>query len=48
MKESKCNGFSDIIAQAIEEMKSEQGDNFSLERLNELADEIFGKWIISY
>ncbi|MCQ2513340.1 MAG: CapA family protein [Lachnospiraceae bacterium] len=23
-------------------------DNFSLERLHELADEIFGKWIISY
>lgn len=34
MKESKSNGLESIIAQAIEEMKSEQGNNFSLERIN--------------
>ena len=34
MKEMKSNGFSDIIAQAIEEMKSEQGEKFSLNRIN--------------
>ena len=34
MKEIKSNGFHDIIAQAIEEMKSEQGEKFSLERIN--------------
>lgn len=34
MKELKSNGFHDIIAQAIEEMKSEQGENFSLDRIN--------------
>ena len=34
MKESKSNGLEDIISQAIEEMKSEQGNNFSLERIN--------------
>ena len=32
MKESKSNGLENIISQAIEEMKSEQGNNFSLER----------------
>ena len=34
MKESKSNGLEDIIAQAIEEMKSEQGNNFSLDKIN--------------
>lgn len=34
MKDIKSNGFHDIIAQAIEEMKSEQGENFSLDRIN--------------
>lgn len=34
MKELKSNGFHDIIAQAIEEMKLEQGENFSLDRIN--------------
>ena len=34
MKESKSNGLESIITQAIEEMKSEQGNNFSLERIN--------------
>ena len=34
MKELKSNGFHDIIAQAIEEMKLEQGNNFSLDRIN--------------
>ena len=34
MKESKSNGLGNIISQAIEEMKSEQGNNFSLERIN--------------
>ena len=34
MKDLKSNGFHDIIAQAIEEMKSEQGNNFSLDRIN--------------
>ena len=34
MKESKSNGLEDIISQAIEEMKSEQGNNFSLEKIN--------------
>ena len=34
MKESKSNGLENIISQAIEEMKSEQGNNFSLERIN--------------
>lgn len=33
-KKLKSNGFHDIIAQAIEEMKSEQGENFSLDRIN--------------
>lgn len=32
MKEIKSNGLGNIISQAIEEMKSEQGDHFSLER----------------
>ena len=34
MKESKSNGLENIISQAIEEMKTEQGNNFSLERIN--------------
>ena len=34
MKESKSNGLEDIISQAIEEMKSEQGNNFSLGKIN--------------
>lgn len=34
MKEIKSNGLEDIISQAIEEMKSEQGNNFSLEKIN--------------
>lgn len=34
MKETHNNGFEDSIAQAIEEMKSEQGNNFSLDKIN--------------
>lgn len=34
MKENKSNNFADIIAQAIEEMKAQEGNNFSLERIN--------------
>ena len=34
MKDIKSNGFHGIIAQAIEEMKSEQGEYFSLDRIN--------------
>ena len=34
MKEIKSNGLENIISQAIEEMKSEQGDHFSLEKIN--------------
>ena len=34
MKENQSNGLEDIISQAIEEMKSEQGNNFSLEKIN--------------
>jgi Transposase and inactivated derivatives len=34
MKEYMSNGFADSIAQAIEEMKAEQGDSFSLESIN--------------
>ena len=34
MKELICNGSATIIAQAIEEMKAEQGDSFSLSRIN--------------
>lgn len=34
MKESKSNGLENIISQVIEEMKFEQGNNFSLERIN--------------
>ena len=34
MKEFMSNGFADSIAQAIEEMKAEQGDSFSLESIN--------------
>lgn len=34
MKELYSNGFASSIAQAIEEMKAEQGDVFSLDRIN--------------
>lgn len=34
MKETKSNGFKEIIAQAIDEMKSEQGNHLSLEQVN--------------
>ena len=34
MKETHSNGFEDSIAQAIEEMKSERGNHFSLDRIN--------------
>ena len=34
MKEFMSNGFANSIAQAIEEMKAEQGDYFSLENVN--------------
>lgn len=34
MKELNSNGSMTIIAQAIEEMKAEQGELFSLERIN--------------
>lgn len=34
MKEIKSNGLEDIISQAIEEMKSEQGHKFSLDKIN--------------
>ena len=34
MKENKSNGMEDIISQAIEKMKSEQGENFSPDRIN--------------
>ncbi len=34
MKETSSNGLAPIIAQAIEEMKAEQGKNFSLEQIN--------------
>ena len=34
MKESKSNGLENIISQAIEEMKFEQGDRFSLKKIN--------------
>ena len=34
MKETKSNGLEDIISQAIEEMKSEQGNNFSQEKID--------------
>ena len=34
MKETHNNGFEDSIAQAIEEMKSEQGNSFSLGKIN--------------
>ncbi len=34
MKEKKSNGFVDIIAQAIEEMKAQEGNNFSLATIN--------------
>lgn len=34
MKEVKSNGLEEIISQAIEEMKSEAGNNFSMDRIN--------------
>ena len=34
MKEASGNGYVPIIAQAIEEMKAEWGDTFSLEQVN--------------
>ena len=34
MKELYSNGFASSIAQAIEEMKAEQGDGFSLDCIN--------------
>ena len=34
MKEARGNGYVPIIAQAIEEMKAEWGDTFSLEQIN--------------
>lgn len=34
MKEVNSNGLDHIVSQAIEEMKREQGDNFSLEKIN--------------
>ena len=34
MKDTNGNGLDNIIAQAIEEMKHEQGENFSLEKIN--------------
>ena len=34
MKEIKSNGLESMISQAIEGMKSEQGDHFSLEKIN--------------
>ena len=37
MKESNSNGLENILSQAIGEMKSAQGNNFSLER-NNLAE----------
>ena len=34
MDKQSCNGLDNIIAQAIEEMKAEQGDSFRLEKIN--------------
>ena len=34
MKEVNSNGLDHIVSQAIEEMKREQGDNFSPEKIN--------------
>ena len=34
MKAKNGNGFAPSIEQTIEEMKAEQGDSFSLERIN--------------
>ena len=34
MKDTNGNGLDNIIAQAIEELKSEQGENSSLDRIN--------------
>lgn len=34
MKENKSNGLDDIISQAIEEMKAQEGNKFSLESIN--------------
>ena len=33
-KDIKSNGIHDIIEKAFEEMKSEQGENYSLDRIN--------------
>lgn len=34
MKDKYCNGFADIIAQAIAEMKSQMGKDFSIDKIN--------------
>lgn len=34
MDKQLCNGLDNIIAQAIEEMKAEQGSSFNLEHIN--------------
>jgi hypothetical protein len=34
MKEFECNGLCTILSQALEEMKAEQGENFSLSTVN--------------
>ena len=34
MNELSSNGFASSIAQAIEKMKAEQGESFSLEKIN--------------
>lgn len=34
MKEVECNGLCTIVSQALEEMKAEQGENFSLAAVN--------------
>ena len=34
MKELECNGLCTIVSQALEEMKAEQGENFSLAAVN--------------
>ena len=34
MKELECNGLCTIVSQALEEMKAEQGENFSLSTVN--------------
>jgi len=45
MKELMSNGFANSIAQAIEEMKVEQGDSFSLEHIINLATKYFPKYM---